>query len=633
VILLPLLALLTWTLAFWSRGRNLVEAPLASLLVFGVTVSVATELQSLTRTLTATGSAVAWAFAASLGLALARRAPRGGATAPREPGAVQVADLAPVVIFLSLTGFLALVSAPNSYDGLTYHLVRVEHWIQQGSLRPFATHDTRQLFMPSWPEYVMLQFRLLSGGDRFANLVQWLGFAGAAGGAGLLARALGGGRRAAVLAASLVATLPMAVAQASGTQTDLVAACWAVAACAFGYRLLGDSLRASDGLLSAIALGLAGATKQTALLFGAIALLPAIALVIWRGSRRLSVSWLAAGILAIGVFAGPQLARNRAVFGDVRGDPWLVKSVEMDTRAPNQVIGNILRNLSVHFGTPWNAVNRSVVEAVAAISREIGADPGDSRTTWDPHFVIVPWNTHEEEAPNPIHLLLVLGCIVALPRRKTTRVRLLFIAAVVLGFIVFCAQLKWQSYASRLHTPLFVLALSWAAVELEGLSSVLRGGLLTLLTLAALPNALLNYTRPLLSLPGGAIAPRPSVLTIPRNLGYFLYMPQLARGYREVALRIADSECEDVGIRDWADSWEYPVMALARNAGSTAKFRSVDVTNASARFAIEAGPPCLLLQIGPASGHLPAWAANWRPLVDWHALLRIRGIALFEPPR
>src|SRR6185503_14354490 len=107
------------------------------------------------------------------------------------------------------------------------HLVRVQNWIEQGSLRPFAAHDTRQLFMPSWPEYLMVQLQLLSGGDRFANLVQWIGFAGAMGGAALFARALGGGLRAAVIAAGLVATLPMAVAQASGTQTDLVAACWA----------------------------------------------------------------------------------------------------------------------------------------------------------------------------------------------------------------------------------------------------------------------------------------------------------------------------------------------------------------------------------------------------------------------
>jgi hypothetical protein len=636
MILLPLLGLLAWALAFKRGGRDWLDAAAAALLVFGLGVSVATELQSLTGTLTPAGSAIAWTIVAALGFVAARRARAAAALGTDEAPAVRIQYLIyllPVVLFLALTAIVALVSAPNSFDGLTYHLVRVERWVQQGSLRPFATHDTRQLFMPSWPEYAILQLRLLSGGDRFANLAQWIGFAGICGGAALLARALGGGRMAGALAAALVATLPMAIAQASGTQTDVLAACWAVLACGFGYRLLADAPRRGDALLSALALGLAAATKQTALLFGAVALLPAVALLLRRGSRRLWVSCLAAVLLAIGVIAGPQLARNRAVFGDVRGDPALIGSVVMGTRGPNQVIGNLLRNLSVHFGTPWDAVNRSVVEAVATISRAIGADPEDPRTTWDAHFVIMPWNTHEEEAPNPIHLLLVLGCLVALLRGKSIRVRLLFITAVVGGFIVFCAQLKWQSYGSRLHTPLFVLALSWVAVELERLPAALRGGLLTLLALAALPNALLNYTRPLLALPGGAITPRPSILTIPRNLGYFLYMPQLARGYREVALRIADRECDDVGIRDWADSWEYPVMALARNAGSAAKFRSLDVTNASARFARDAGPPCLLLQIGPDAGRLPAWAADWRPLADWHTPLGIRGIALFAPTR
>jgi len=598
-----------------------------------VTVTAAPELQSLTGTLTATGSAIAWALAAGLGLALAQRAHRGASVAPGEPGTERLADLVPVGIFLALSGFLALVSAPNSYDGLTYHLVRVENWIQQGSLRPFAAHDTRQLFMPSWPEYAMVQFRLLSGGDRFANLVQWIGFAGAAGGAALLARALGGGRRAAVIAAGLVATLPMAVAQASGTQTDLVAACWAVATCAFGYRLLGDSPRAGNALLSALALGLATATKQTAILFGGAALLPAVGVLVWRRGRRLAVAWMAASVLAAAVLAGPQLARNQMVFGNLRGDPLWLDNMVMTAKGPNQVLGNMLRNLSVHFGTPWDGLNRAVVAGVADVSHAIGVDPSDRRTTWDAPFRPVPWSTHEEFAANPVHLLIILGCCVALLRKKTPGVCLLFVAALLVGFVAFAALLKWQIYSSRLQTPLFVLALAGAAVALERAPGWATRALLGLLTLIALPDALLNYTRPLLTLPRGAVTPRPSVLSVPRNLQYFLYMPSLGLAYRDVALRIAPGSCNDVGVRAFPDEWEYAVRALARNAGSDARFRNVDVTNASARFAQVSGPPCLLLQIGPAAATPPGWAANWHPLADWHAPLGIRGLVLFEPSR
>jgi len=632
MILLPLLCLLAFFLAFRRGGMGVLEAGAATLLCFGLAVSIITELQSLTGALTPTGSAAAWIAAAGVGLWQAQRS-AGEQPGPAErPRAGHGPELLVIVLFLVLTGVVAFLSAPNSYDGLTYHLPRVERWIQQGSLRPFATHDVRQVFMPSWPEYAMLQFRLLSGGDHFANLVQWIGLAGACAGAALLAGALGGTRMAMATAAALVATLPMAVSQASGTQTDVIAACWAVLACAYGYRLTVDEPRTRDAVLAAIGLGLSMATKQTAIMFAGLALLPVAALVVRRVRPRLWLSWVTILVLFVLVLAGPQLARNREVFGSIRGDRELAKAVVMGTHEPRQVAGNLLRNLSLHFGTPFPPVNEGIAAGVALFSRALGVDPDDRRTTWD-HFVAVRWKTHEESAPNPLQLLLLFGCLAALPWRKPNRLQLAFVAALALGFVVFCAQLKWQSYTGRLHTPLFVLGLGWAAVMLQRIPTAARRGLLALVALAALPNALLNYTRPLLTLPEAGITPLPGMLSIPRNLQYFAYWPHLAVPYRDAALRIADRECTDVGVRAWSDAWVYPVLALARSSGSGAEFRDVDVTNASARLAGPSHPPCLLLQLGPDAATPPGWAVNWNRISDWHEGLELASVAVFAPPR
>ena len=629
MILLPFLSSIAWAFAFHRGGKDWLDASVASLVVFGVTVALGTELQSLVGLLTPAGSLVVWVLAAALGLLYSRRAPAQAGRATGASDGPRALDAAPAIILLGLTVAVALISAPNSPDALSYHLTRIEVWIQQGSVRPYAAHDTRQLFMPSWPEYAILQVRLLSGNDRFANLIQWIGFAGASGGAAVLARALGGGRWAALIGASLVSTLPMAVAQASGTQTDLVAACWAVTTCAYGYRLLSDPTRWGPLVFSALSLGLAAATKQTALLFAGLALLPALVLTL-RTSPRRAAGWVVAIALAVAVIAGPQLKRNLDVFGSMAGDSALVGSMVMATRAPAQVVVNVMRNLAVHFGTPWDGMNQAVVDGIGGVARAIGVDPDDRRTTWGTDFTPVPWNTHEEAAPNPLHLLLLLGCLVALIRPAPGATpRILFVAALVAGFVVFSATLKWQFYSSRLHTPFFALALAWAAVELERLPSVARRALLVLVMLAALPGALLNYTRPLLSVPDARITPRPSILKVSRNLHYFMYMPNLGRPYLEVALKIADSGCDDVGVR--AYFWEYAVRALIRNAGSDPRFRNVDVQNASGRFMVAGGTPCLLLQTGLNAATLPTWAADWRPLAN-HAALGVRGIALFAPP-
>jgi hypothetical protein len=47
---------------------------------------------------------------------------------------------------------LALITPPNMYDSMTYHMSRVVHWIQNGSLAHYPTSIGRQLFLPPGAE-------------------------------------------------------------------------------------------------------------------------------------------------------------------------------------------------------------------------------------------------------------------------------------------------------------------------------------------------------------------------------------------------------------------------------------------------------------------------------------------------
>ncbi|WP_446211878.1 hypothetical protein [Micromonospora sp. IBSANI012] len=161
---------------------------------------------------------------------------------------------------------VALLAEPNNFDSQTYHLPKVEHWVAQGSLDFWPTAIHRQVTIPPGAEYLLLHLRLLTGGDALHNLVQWAAALGCLVVATRVVAQLGGGRRAQLLTAFLLATTPMVALQATSTQTDLVAAAWA--GCAGTLALGGLRRRADVGSLLALgaATGLTALTKTSGLL-------------------------------------------------------------------------------------------------------------------------------------------------------------------------------------------------------------------------------------------------------------------------------------------------------------------------------------------------------------------------------
>jgi hypothetical protein len=127
-----------------------------------------------------------------------------------------------LAIILSVTFIIAIVYPPNNWDSMTYHLPRIEHWLQNKSLNHYYTSNNRQLLSAPFAEIFILQGRALSGDDYLVNLVQWFSFFGSIIGISKIASHLGMKKRMQIVSALFFATVPMAILQASSTQTDLV---------------------------------------------------------------------------------------------------------------------------------------------------------------------------------------------------------------------------------------------------------------------------------------------------------------------------------------------------------------------------------------------------------------------------
>jgi hypothetical protein len=516
---------------------------------------------------------------------------------------------------LAVTGVIALLAPPNTWDSMTYHMPRVAHWSQAGSVAHYPTHIVRQLWLGPGAEFVITHLYLLTGGDRLANLVQWLAFAGCVVGAAIVAGELGGGPRARGLAALAGATLPMAIAQASSTQNDLVASFWLLS---LGYWVLRFRVTPSAGpaILVGVSAGLAGLTKLP-VWFLAVPWLLAFAAIAATVDRRRALRWiLVAGLSAVALNLG-HVSRTTALLrgfpraalaGDAaspdRLPPVLTRYVNT-TLDPRALASNILRNAALHAALPSERMNGWLEGVIIGAHRAMGVGPNDGRTSLGgefPEFGVGPFRVHEDFVGNPLHLLAGVVAAVAVCRRRAafgTPVRL-WMGMSLASAVVFAVALKWQPWNSRLHLPLFVLAAPLIGVGFEGRRRLAAAGAAAF-CLLALPSLAATWPRPLI---GSA-----SVLTTPGMAQRFRNHPKLQPVYEAAVGVVSDMRCARVGLVLGWDDWEYPFWPLLRTRlGHGVRLEHVLVANPSGRLAPPISDlPCALLVVGGDRDGVAAW--------------------------
>src|SRR3990172_12220698 len=272
MIFSALLPLVAWALFLGflrCRGFGWGIAFLATAVLWGVSVTLLTELLSIFAALNRPWLSRGWAtlpLVAGVMLFRPRTFPKAQAipTLSRAENYI----VAAISVILACTFVIAIVSPPNNFDSLTYHMSRVMHWLQQGSVDHFPTSNLRQIELNPWAEYAILQFQVLSGGDYLANLVQWFSMAGCIIGVSLIAYLFAATARGQLLSGLIAATVPMGILQSSSTQNDLVVSFWLVCFIVFGILSMRERSLAWIALMS-LSLGLAVLTKGTAYVFAA----------------------------------------------------------------------------------------------------------------------------------------------------------------------------------------------------------------------------------------------------------------------------------------------------------------------------------------------------------------------------
>lgn len=487
-----------------------------------------------------------------------------------------------VISFILVTTFAtALLYPPNNWDSMTYHMTRVLYWISNNELSFYSTANTRQNYLMPLAEYAIMHLQVLTGFDLYANVVQWICFFALICLGQLTAAELDLSAEQQLISALLIATMPMAILQASSTQNDLVVSSFVMS---FGLYLLRihKNISINNFLFASIALGLALLTKGTAYVYcAAIGVSLAIPVYLKFKADGPHLFKVIGGftftiILAL-TLSGGHFYRNYKLYGHpLSTEGTHYQNTEMSVPI---VLANLLRNGALHFGTPSIRINNYIENALKMV---LGSQLNNPNTTWSGSPFKIHCSRHEDIAGNFIHTLIALASMVILPtlwwqgHHKRT---MWYAIGTMLGTILFCWILKWQPWASRLHTPLFAMASPLLAVAITTGTGIIwrRTGQLIVLcmVLSSMFFVFSNKSRSLVSL---------NWLNNNRNSLYFVNRPELLQSYEKVVGVIAQAETQEVGLYMNGDDWEYPILAYALQATEdkkTLRFKQVGVNNVS----------------------------------------------------
>lgn len=496
----------------------------------------------------------------------------------------------------------AICSAPNNYDSMTYHMARVSHWIQQQNVDFHETNNGRQNMYAPFAEYVILHLQLLSGSDRFANLVQWGALLLSMVAGSLIAKQFGQNTRVQVFAALIIVTIPMAIFQASSTQNDLVAGALCLCFAVFLFRILNHK-QAVDLVFCSSALGLALLAKSTSWLFcGGIGI--CLCLGYAFSADRLNTKMKVASLMLLVVVGGFSVnvfhgIRNYQAYGDPLSSPEMKKFCMNENVTPEVVYANFVRNVAVHLGTGNSTIDKQIQ---AALVNHLGEQANHPGSTFGDNNFKIHRIVREDYAGNLWHVLLMPTLLVAFfcVQNKFRWEVAGYVAAIVVGFGLFCVTLKWQIWASRLQLPLFLLAAPTIAIAVYRLTNgrtAVIGALVLLLGVSAWEPTVRNMSKRLIS-------SSQSILTKPGIEYYFVSSPNLESEYRS-ALQVAQSQGSDsIGLCLGADAVEYPLWVLAGKSARNQSPQFVPLSDHALRKA--AASPEIVIVDDASRPHLPS---------------------------
>lgn len=371
------------------------------------------------------------------------------------------------LLFAACIVFLDLRTVPYNNDSMHYHLSRITHWAQNGSISHYASNVQRQISSPPFAEYVNLHVYLLSGGrDKMLNLFQGITFLYN----GLWVYAIAGQIRCSGqwrrVAAVLFFSVPIAFVEAFSTQNDQLPAMWLLI---FVYltvhflqqteppRWTFDSW--SKIACMGVCISLGYLTKSN-IMYGILVFFLCLLFVYLRqkSHRIFTVKAILFALLFVIIPILPESARMIKTFGTLF-PPEISSSQLVLTPDPRYWVMNLVKHLSYNMGQPLTG--NMFMGLVTGVANVLQLDPADPAVALAEYHIPegVYYNHDTAQNPQIVWLLIIALCWRAaallyskrkgIQSEKMQRPERQFVLCSILSFVFLLCFLRWNIFQTR----------------------------------------------------------------------------------------------------------------------------------------------------------------------------------------
>lgn len=503
---------------------------------------------------------------------------------------------------------LSIVTVPYNWDSMTYHLPRIMHWIQNGSVAHYATNDIRQISSPVLAEFINMQTCILTGkDDHLLNLLQAGSYLVNSHLVYKIAEKIECKRKFAIISTILFMSMPIAYAEALSTQVDLFATIWLLI---FVYSYIdvyqGDKLNTDkktikNCLIMAASIGLGYLSKPSVVIGMVILLILLLVRCIKRKDGIKNIFHILAIVVpVIVILLLPESLRMIGTFHAL-SEPTAGERQLVGSLRPNYLFINMLKNFAhnwpniyLYDSEEWMAKIVSVVARLCKVDIDAVSIAEDGMS----YMMNSQPSYSQDSATNPIVMILAFcSFIIALVSKKKDKYAYKYTVTTMLMFILFCMLVRWECYVTRYMIA--YLALLCPAIGYQ-LQNVVESCKKKDIGIAIISIIMFGSITQLFSMTwyhqerwheGAARRP----------IGYFANNQGIRSEYEETLQYLESLGVRKIGIKLNGINYEYPIWKMM--SADEVEIRHIGVENASADYTDNAfEPECIILGAGIADG-------------------------------